>query len=68
MMPQEKAKELVEGFKPCFPSMFAAVAKQCALISVDEIINNYSAEIFDGNFILCDTDWWQKVKQEIEKL
>jgi hypothetical protein len=80
MTPQEKAKELVkkfmsidsdseqfDGFKMGF-----FYAQRCALIAVDEILNNdvgYNA--YDGvigNDIWIDTEYWQEVKQEIEKL
>ena len=37
-------------------------AKQCALIVVDEILNEYWSH--DTN----RRDWWEEVKQEIEKL
>lgn len=43
-------------------SMYDDQIKQCALIAVDEILNEYWSH---------DTkrrDWWQEVKQEIEKL
>jgi hypothetical protein len=57
MTPKEKAKELVNKF--CATRLYDEQAKQCALISVDEIIEE------------CVWDWteyWQEVKQEIEKL
>jgi len=39
-------------------------AKQCALIAVDEIINNY-----EDRYKYCNSKiYWQEVKQEIEKL
>ena len=58
MTPKEKAKELVDKFIQTNGNAF--FAKQCALIAVDEIIN-YSEE-WD------DSEYWQEVKQEIEKL
>ena len=66
MSPKEKAKELVDKFSPlaknwdCYNDepLEENNAKQCALIAVDEIIQN-----FFSNF-----DYWQQVKQEIEKL
>jgi hypothetical protein len=39
-------------------------AKQCALIAVDEILNNDGFTQFDIHL----TEFWQEVKQEIEKL
>ena len=64
MTPQEKAKELVD-------KMYATQgpengiteheAKQCALIAVDEIIKN-------GFNPQLQYNYWQEVKQEIQKL
>ena len=48
------------------------MAKQCALIAVNEILNNsidYNA--YDGvseNDIWSDNEYWKEVKQVIEKL
>lgn len=75
MTPKEKAKELISSmYQPIFDTDFGIftsndsskyqVAKQCALIAVDEII--------DAIIIIEDYDFetliifWQKVKQEIE--
>jgi hypothetical protein len=65
MTPKEKAKELVYKFDDTMefstPQRFA---KQCALIAVDEILNN-------DNNLFCtysQNDYWLQVKQEIEKL
>ena len=71
MTPQEKAIELVDkmymvddpigNYPMCFDT-----AKQCALIAVDELIDqcwNYR-EIDLG----LSLEYWQEVKQEIEKL
>ena len=48
------------------------VSKQCALIAVEEILNNsvmnYSGSDFSNNEILSDTDYWQEVKKEINEL
>ena len=70
--PKEKAQELVNRF------MFAGIyftdgidgarknAKQCALIAVDEILE-MDLPILEED---ADTfyDYWEEVKQEIEKL
>jgi hypothetical protein len=70
MTPKEKAEELVgkyqsgytiHGFNYQFLNDLQD-AKQCALIAANEILNQYWSH---------DTkrrDWWQEVKQEIEKL
>ena len=65
MTPKEKAQELfdkmvfqIEWNAP--PSSVNGVAKQCTLIAVDEIIES-DTQFYYGNY-------WQEVKQEIEKL
>ena len=65
MTPKEKAEELVLKFKelPQEGTMMFYLAfeisKQCALIAVDELINQVTHS---------DVGYWQEVKQEIEKL
>jgi hypothetical protein len=73
MTPQEKAKKLFDKY--CFAirteetdsGYFTNViyAKDCALIAVDEILND--KEEIDGMRIINDP-YWIKVKQEIENL
>ena len=73
MTPKEKAKELFNKY--CFAirteetdsGYFTNViyAKNCALIAVDEILND--KEEIDGMRIINDP-YWIKVKQEIENL
>ena len=71
MTPKEKAKELVEKFRLKVldyggNGINGFKAKQCALIAVDEILNvvsEYTIEPF-----VFDIDFWQEVKQELEKL
>ena len=67
MTPKEKAEQLVESFMNIkqqkladYSIIYHPTAKQCALITVDEIINEL---VYDIQF-----DYWQQVKQEIEKL
>ena len=74
MTPKEKAKELVDKMMyhlkyNCQPTLSEMVAKQCALIAVDEIIEMYNELNVNGflkpnsiGFIL------DEIKQEIEKL
>jgi hypothetical protein len=74
MTPKEKADELFDkyysvkwhnGKKVC--SMSKQAAKDCALIAVDEIINTHllsEKNIFGTHPV----DYWNEVKQEIEKL
>jgi hypothetical protein len=78
MTPKEKAKKMVEIYNQVsecgiwnttnvFVTLNKELAKQCALIAVDEIINNsleyMGCDLNDGEII-----YWQEVKQEIEKL
>jgi hypothetical protein len=73
MSPKEKAMELVWKYLPILiikENPFD-LAKQCALIAVDEIINNCLFEIYSCGFLTLETkhkEYWQEVKQEIEKL
>jgi len=73
MKTKEKAEELVNKFSDLEDGeMYIGKAKQCALIAVDEILKNsvgYNA--YDGvidNDISADDNYWEEVKQEIEKL
>lgn len=47
-------------------------AKECALITADEVINTLNYDIRDldvrGSLLLDIIDYWRKVKQEIQKL
>jgi hypothetical protein len=82
MTPKEKAKELCNKFLrtykvSLFPpfTMASDEAKQCALIAVDEIIQT-APKLDKRNYknncswveSLCNIDYWQEVKSEIEKL
>jgi hypothetical protein len=77
MTPKEKAKELVDKFYQRFPLKMNVIttrgdlsweydswkeAKQCALIAVNEILNQFTWTPSNGS------SYWQEVKQEIEKL
>ena len=84
MIPKEKANELVEIYKKQVAmrikdySLVCKVldndmAKQCALIAVNEIINSthsyqymLAADLFTRKTF--KREYWQEVKQEIEKL
>ena len=69
MTPKEKAEELF--YKMSTNSSDEDhhcshyVAKNCALIAVDEILNHHSQE---QSLYRIDTYYWNKVKQEIENL
>ena len=67
MTPKEKAKELVDKFINTFYKtqdfVWKSTAKQCALISVDELIYETQFEVPN-----IRQRYWIDVKQEIEKL
>ncbi len=71
MTPQEKAKELFDKIDTVidewgnYPMCFDT-SKQCALIVVDEIIEE--ALGLDDNDYQSKYDYWEQVKQELEKL
>lgn len=68
MIPQEKAKELFDkmymvddpmgNYPMCFDT-----AKQCALIAVDLVIEN-----IEDDYMHYELDYWNEVKQKIEKI
>ena len=72
MKAKDKAKELTQLFynKQCshsIPKLAYKSAKQCTLICVDEIINTYPTP-WSSLDIDPQKEYWQEVKQEIEKL
>ena len=82
MTEKEKAQELVTKFRKYAsgddddyrfsPAIEKENAKLCALIAVDEILNNavrYNAyDGVTGSDIWIDIEYWQEVKQEMEQL
>jgi hypothetical protein len=67
MTPKEKAEELVNKYWDDITDLFFEEAKQCALIAVDEILKfTYSLKF--GNALSDELEYWEEVKQEIEKL
>ena len=84
MTPKEKAEELVDKFYQTTPNEYFVnepigikgryksweQAKQCALIAVDEIINGYEFDSLDIEHkrIMDNINFWDEVKQEIERL
>ena len=60
-----KAKELLDKMTTNAHSLIYKnlYAKECALIAVDEILN-----VIEDNCLEYDDNYWQEVKQEIEKL
>lgn len=72
MTPKEKAFNLIDKFirfhrNGIYNVIHEDIAKQYALIAVDEIINNsleyMGCDLKDGEII-----YWQEVKQEIQNL
>jgi hypothetical protein len=74
MTPKEKAVELIEKFEKevykydldtndKYDMSLFHLAKQCALIAVDEILKITWVDKF-----LIVEDYWNEVKQEIQKL
>jgi len=68
MTPKEKAIDLI--YKYDFTScMSEEQVKQCALICVDEILNQYNNCKFDYKILYeQESEYWQEVKTEINKL
>ena len=68
MTPKEKAKELVNKYLRIYDGRVIQ-GKQCALITVDEIINISLPSSEYGGVITDNTiEYWEEVKQEINKL
>lgn len=78
MTPKEKAFELAHKFRlidfrtseSTTMMISMADAKKCALIAVNELIyfgdTELLSEMFEGDYY-CDVDFFEAVKQEIEK-
>ena len=69
MTAKEKAIELIDKFYS-ISSFFSDLedAKECALIAVDEIISLSKIASLRRNNVYMELEYWQEVKQEIEKL
>lgn len=75
MTPKEKATELYNKYFLLHESstdengvwivsaLNKGLAKKCALITLDEVIEN-----IEDDYLETDLKYWQEVKQEIEKL
>jgi len=69
MTPKEKAEELVNKYSIwCWNEVVCdyEIAKQCALIAVDEILDSI-IKINQYDFATLNY-YWNEVKQELEKL
>ena len=73
MSPKEKAEELYFKFYSKIPSiqdegqMQDEASKQCALVAVDEMLEEIK-DSADKEIVVLRIIYWEKVKQEIEKL
>lgn len=67
MNAQDKAKELVERYLSA--GMIITQAKQCAIIEVDEILNELECA-YNGEPITTNEhkNYWKELKKEIELL
>jgi hypothetical protein len=63
MTPKEKAKELIDKYQFVYIQNYTSMfeVKECALIAVDEIIENEKIDNLEDN----NLSYWQQVKQEI---
>ena len=81
MTPKEKAKEFMHYYlKELLSAKYSIngfvindLAKQCALIAVDEILNNNCGSHTDeanatNSEIYCDEYFWNDVKSELQSL
>jgi len=70
MTPKEKAQELFDRFNQPDRTNYPYVhnAQQCALIAVDEILDLKHIVTLRRNMHEMELDFWDEVKQEIEKL
>jgi hypothetical protein len=69
MTAKKKANELFLKYHNLWINGNSILAKECALIAVDEIINICLPSSEYGGVITNATiEYWQEVKQEIEKL
>ena len=71
MTPKEKAIELVQKFNYDNKHFLMYDVRQCALICVDEIISKGGTKNviqYESNCFTNRVEYWQEVKQEIEKL
>jgi hypothetical protein len=70
MTPKDKAENLVYKFYWRETHLTCSItdAKQCALISVDEIMELMEKSYYDENIIKGAKLYWNEVKQEIKKL
>jgi hypothetical protein len=66
MNPKEKAAYLVVKYMSKVVSQRVAI--ECALVAVDELLNEYHGPCPEGSYEMERYLFWQDVKSEIEKL
>jgi hypothetical protein len=67
MSPKEKAEQLVAQYRGFGMQNENIASKQCALIAVDEVMYQLNVLPY-GMEYLSHIDYWEEVKQEIQKL
>jgi nitrogenase molybdenum-iron protein alpha/beta subunit len=71
MRPKEKAEELILKFmrlqEPNYNWFHSKLAKKCALIAVDDILEVLYSLKF-GNALSEELEYWEEVKEKIKKL
>jgi hypothetical protein len=72
MTPKEKANEIFSKMYnevyDSYETEIGFIAKQCALIAVDEILSDYKNYLLHENTDYKGLMYWKEVKQELEKL
>ncbi len=74
MTPKEKSYELLWKYLPIlegWKNIDNTLAKKCAIITIDEILSTKPHDfVYNGVYVewLNKQDYWNEVKQEIEKL
>lgn len=71
MTPKEKASQFVNNLIMCDDILIMpSTAIRCALVAVDEIINNldYYYEQYGNGFFDRELSYWREVRTEIENL
>lgn len=70
MTPKEKAEELIDKYKFVEIANYSSIfeVKQCALITIDEILLAIQFNMYDEDAYALEEKYWQEVKKEIENL
>ena len=71
MTPEEKALEIVNKMCSSVDELLPLDVRECALIAVDEILNIipcYEEYGSNGWVLIDNSEYWEEVKKEIEKL